>query len=61
MRNLLTSLALVLPLAFFTVPLTGCDDGALEEAGEGLDELGDDIGDTVEDAADDVEDAFDGK
>ena len=37
-----------------------CDDGPIEEAGEGLDEAAENVGDAVEDVADDVEDAVDG-
>ena len=38
--------------------LSGCDDGAMERAGEAVDEAVEDAGEAVEDAAEKMEDAM---
>lgn len=40
-------------------PLTGCEEGALENTGEEVDEAIEDAGEAIEDAGEEIEDAAD--
>ena len=51
-------LMLSLMFASGAVVVTGCEDGAFENAGENIDDAGDELGDELDQAGDEIDEEF---